>query len=115
MAELKTDPFLIDVNIASSLDMQKHMTDYVDLITAFPDETVLSAEYWHMDSHSDPISSKIDFYKQLNNNELDVQGLKTNTPPKTDSDKLYNKNIRDQLPIDSVSYTHLTLPTKRIV
>lgn len=100
MAELKTDPFMIDVNIASSLEMQKHMTDYVDLITAFPDETVLSAEYWHMDSHSDPISSKINFYKQLNNKELDIQTLKTNSPDKTDADKLYNKNIRDQLPPD---------------
>lgn len=104
MAELKTDPFLIDLNVTSSLEMQKHMTDYVDLITAFPDETVLSHEFWHMDSHSDPISSKIDFFKKLDSGELNLAEMITNKPAKTDDKKLYNKNIRDQLNSD----IHLT-------
>ena len=97
MAELRTDPFLIDINVTSSLEMQKHMIDYVDLITAFPDETVMSNEYWHMDSHSDPISSKIDFFKKLDKGELNLSEMVSNKPPKTDDEKLYNKNIRDQL------------------
>ena len=98
MAEQRTDPFYIDINVATSADFQKQMTDYVDLLLAFPDETVLNHAYWHTDSHSDPISSKIELYKQLNNKEFvpkdNEYGAKKS---KTTEDDLYNKNIRDQL------------------
>ena len=98
MAELRSDPFYIDINVSTSADFQKHMTDYMDLMLAFPDETVLNHAYWHTDSHSDPISSKIEFYKQLNSKEVKIKDNETGAiKSKTTEDKLYNKNIRDQL------------------
>lgn len=98
MAELKTDPYMIDINLVSSLDMLKQLTDYVEILDKFPDETALNHLFWHLNSHSDPISSKIDFFKRLNNGEIklngDVNGVKQT---KTTEKKIQNKNIRDQL------------------
>lgn len=102
MADLNIDPFYIDINLVSSLDIQQHMSDYVDLINAFPDEMVLNHMYWHTDSHSDPISSKIDFYKKLNSKEIEIAGNVTGeNKSKTDRDSMENKNIRDQLLVNS--------------
>jgi hypothetical protein len=98
MSELRSDPQYIDINLTTSLDFQKQMTDYVDLLLAFPDETVVNHIYWHTNSHSDPITSKIELFKQLNSKDVKI---KDNTEgaikAKTTEDKLYNKNIRDQL------------------
>ena len=101
MAEIRTDPHLIDVNIATSLAFQKHMTDYIDMVEAFPDETVLSHIYAHMESHSDPISSKIEFYKQLNSKTVKIdESVTGKISSKVTEEQLYNKNIRDQLSND---------------
>ena len=99
MAETRIDPMLIDINLVSSIGIQKHMTDYVDMLLTFPDEVMANIVYWHTYSHSDPTSSKIEFFKQLNNKELKTKEPenKTNIPSKTTEEKLYNKNIRDQL------------------
>ena len=99
MAELKTDPFNIDINLISSLGLQKQLTDYVDILTVFPDETVLNHIYWHTDSHSDPITSKVDFFKKINDGQQPISEAPIGThASKTTDDKLYNKNVRDQLP-----------------
>lgn len=99
MAQLTQDPFIIDINLLSSIDLQKYLSDYINTLTAFPEETALNSLYWHMDSHSDPITSKIDFFKRLNSGEIvlksnpdGVEKLQTNPAD------LRNKNIRDQLP-----------------
>ena len=99
MAETRIDPMMIDINLVSSIGFQKHMTDYVDMLLTFPDEVMANIVYWHTYSHSDPTSSKIEFFKQLNNKELKVKEPENNTniPSKTTEEKLYNKNIRDQL------------------
>lgn len=99
MAETRIDPMMIDINLVSSIGLQKHMTDYVDMLLTFPDEVMANLVYWHTYSHSDPTSSKIEFFKQLNNKELKVKEPENNTniPSKTTEEKLYNKNIRDQL------------------
>ena len=99
MAETRIDPMLIDINLVSSIGFQKHMTDYVDMLLTFPDEVMANIVYWHTYSHSDPTSSKIEFFKQLNNKELKTKEPENNTniPSKTTEEKLYNKNIRDQL------------------
>lgn len=99
MAETRIDPMLIDINLVSSIGFQKHMTDYVDMLLTFPDEVMANIVYWHTYSHSDPTSSKIEFFKQLNNKELKTKEPENNTniPNKTTEEKLYNKNIRDQL------------------
>lgn len=98
MAELKIDPFRVDINLTSSVDLQKQLTSYVELLIAFPDETAANNMFWHTDAHSDPISSKIDFFKRLNSNQLkitdNVDGVKK---AKTTEQDLKNKNIRDQI------------------
>ena len=47
MAELKTDPYYIDINVVNSVAFQKHMTDYIDMLLTFPDEVVTNLIYWH--------------------------------------------------------------------
>ena len=98
MAQYRSDPFYVDLNLVTSLELQKHLTDYVDVIENFPEELVVSNHYWHTDSHSDPATSKITFYENLNNNTLQVDGsLHGAMKEKTTENKLKNKNIRDQL------------------
>lgn len=98
MSEQRIDPVMIDVDIATSIDFQKHATDYVDILMAFTDESALATIYRHTDHHSDPISSKINFYKQLNAKEVKIKDNSDGVKKiKTTEDKLYNKNIRDQL------------------
>lgn len=102
MAIQTLDPFIIDVNIVSSTDFQKRLTDYTSLLTAFPDETALNSLYWHTCSHSDPITSKIDFFKKLNSGEIKLKdnndgAVKNKSTP----EDIRNKNIRDQLRDDS--------------
>ena len=99
--ELKVDPFYIDVNLVSSLGVQKQLTDYIDLLTTFADETVLNHDYWHTEHHSDPMTSKIDFYKNINNNTYKIKESPTGVmTEKTTEEKLHNKAVRDQLPDD---------------
>lgn len=98
MAIQTLDPFIIDLNLVSSTDLQKSLSDYTSLLTAFPSETALNSLYWHTDSHSDPITSKIDFFKKLNSGEIKLKdnsdGIVKIKSPASD---LRNKNIRDQL------------------
>ena len=70
MTILRTDPFLIDINLVSTIDLQANISDYVSLLENFADECVLNNTFWHTDSHSDPITSKIDFFTKLNNNQI---------------------------------------------
>lgn len=99
MPQQRIDPFYVDINLVSTVDVQANVSDYVDLLNKFIDECVANNMYWHTDSHSDPITSKIDFFKKLNNSELPTgetpEGSKKLT---TSTDKLINKNYRDQLP-----------------
>lgn len=98
MAIQTLDPFLIDLNLISSSDFQKRLTDYVSILTAFPDETALNSLYWHTDSHSDPITSKIEFYKQLNEGKIILKNNPDGVLKRSSSaSDLRNKNIRDQL------------------
>ena len=108
MAIQTLDPFIIDINLVSSTDLQKQLTDYTSLLTAFPNEVALNSLYWHTDSHCDPITSKIDFFKRLNSGEIKLKDnnngiVKSNTSPAD----IRNKNIRDQLNINS----HLSTST----
>lgn len=99
MTVLRTDPDFIDINIATSIDFQANLTDYVDLLGDFADECAVSSIYKHTDNHSDPITSKINFYKSLNSGSLKLKdnadGVKKRD---VDSKQLINKNYRDQLP-----------------
>ena len=97
--ELKSDPFYIDINLVTSLGFQKQLTDYIDILTTFADETVLNHAYWHTESHSDPFTGKIEFFKKINNNEFSTKDSQTGVlSDKTTEELLHNKNIRDQLP-----------------
>lgn len=99
MAELHTDPFHIDINLVTSLDLQVNLTSYVKLIEKFPNESVLSMLYWHTDSHSDTITSKTEFFKLLNSGELQIKdNPQGHVKRDTTYDLLKNKNYRDQLP-----------------
>ena len=99
--ELKSDPFYIDINIVTSLGFQKQLTDYIDLLSVFPDEVAVNHTYWHTDSHSDPYTSKIEFFKRLNNSTHNLKNSSTgNISDKATEELLFNKNIRDQLPIN---------------
>lgn len=98
MAELRVDPFFIDINLVSTLDMLQQLTDYVDILVEFPDETAVNHMYWHTNSHSDPITSKIELFKSLNNNNVALNNNPSGVKQqKTTPDRLQNKNIRDQL------------------
>ena len=99
MAIQRIDPEFIDINLVSSTDFQTNVSDYVDLLIEFPDETTLNNTFWHTDSHSDPITSKIEFFRALNNSTSTIKenpdgSKKRNVDVKT----LMNKNYRDQLP-----------------
>ena len=99
MTAQNIDPFYIDINIATSIDFQLNLTNYVDILTTFTDECAVNSIYWHTNSHSDPINSKIEFFKNLNNKSLKIKDnpdgvVKT----KTSKDDIENKNYRDQLP-----------------
>lgn len=99
MAQQKIDPFYIDSNIATSTDFHLHMTDYVDLLITFSNECATNSIYWHTNSHSDPITSKINFFKDLHNKSLKVSDNTDGVVKKKASkDDLVNKNVRDQLP-----------------
>jgi hypothetical protein len=94
-----TDPSFIDINLATSLDFQIHLSDYIDLVTELADEVALNINYWHTDAHSDPTTSKINFYRQLNAGSLDLKSSKDGVVKRDVTDKqLINKNYRDQLP-----------------
>jgi hypothetical protein len=98
MAIQTLDPFIIDINLVSSTDLQKHLSDYTSLLTAFPDESALNSLYWHTDSHSDPITSKIEFFKQLNSGEIKLKDNNDGiVKDKSSPADIRNKNIRDQL------------------
>lgn len=99
MAIQRIDPEYIDINLVTSTDFQANASDYVDLLVQFPDETVLNSNYWHTHAHSDPITSKIEFFRTLNNS---TQKIKENPDGakkrNVEADALMNKNYRDQLP-----------------
>ena len=98
MAILTLDPFIIDINLVSSTDLQKRLSDYTSLLTAFPDETALNSLYWHTDSHSDPVTSKIDFFKRLNSGSIKLKDNNDGVvKDKSSPADIRNKNIRDQL------------------
>lgn len=99
MAIQRIDPEFIDINLVSSIDFQANVTDYVDLLVEFPDETVINCSYWHTDSHSDPITSKMNFYKALNDSTLKIKDNSEGSKKRNvDTKTLVNKNYRDQLP-----------------
>lgn len=106
MSELRLDPKYVDLNLTSTVSLQKNLTDYVDVLTNFPEEVVMSNAYWHTDSHSDPITSKIQFYKQLNDGTLlGKENPNATAKEKISEDDIKNKNIRDQLTIDQHAVT----------
>ena len=95
----KVDPYFIDINLVTSIDLQSNVTDYIDLIEDFAEETALNISYWHTDAHSDPITSKIDFYKKINNGEFKIKENPEGTIKRdVESEQLHNKNYRNQLP-----------------
>ena len=99
MSKRTLDPFYIDINLVSSVDLLQKMTSYVDLLNEFTDEVALASMYWHTNSHSDPITSKTAIFEKLNNAELKLKdnnnGVKKSQINETE---IKNKNIRDQLP-----------------
>lgn len=98
MAILKTDPFFIDINLISSTDLQANVTDYVSLLNNFIDECVINNTYWHTDSHSDPITSKIEFYKLLNKDGVQVKDSPEGAKKRDISTKkIVAQNYQDQL------------------
>lgn len=102
MAIQTLDPFIIDINLVSSTDLQKHVSSYTSLLEAFPNESALNSLYWHTDSHSDPITSKTDFFKKLNANQVKLSENNDGVlKSMTTSSELRNKNIRDQLNVNS--------------
>ena len=108
MAIQTLDPFIIDINLVSSSDLQKRLSDYTSLLTAFPSETAMNSLYWHTDSHSDPITSKIDFFKKLNAGTIKLKDNNDGiVKDKTSPANIRNKNIRDQLSDNS----HLSTST----
>ena len=99
MAQLHTDPWQIDINLVTSLDLQVNLTSYVTLLEKFPDESVLNMLYWHTDSHCDAITSKTQFFKLLDSGELQIKdNSEGHTKRDVTYDLLKNKNYRDQLP-----------------
>jgi hypothetical protein len=99
MSSQTTDPSFIDINLATSLDFQIHLSDYIDLVTELVDEVALNINFWHTDAHSDPTTSKIEFYKQLNAGNVNLKSSKDGVIKRDVTDKqLINKNYRDQLP-----------------
>ena len=99
MAEQRMDPNWMDLNVLSSADMLAHMSDYVDFLIKFPDEQALNIMYWHVNSHSDPITSKIDFFNKLNSGEIQIKDNPDGAKKRDlDPDKYKNVNFRAQLP-----------------
>ena len=97
MSNQKLDPFYIDIGFATSVEFQARLTDYVSVIENFPNEAALSSIYRHTDSHSDPITSKIEFWKDFATGALDLRTPDGGQPENFDRKKLVNKNFRDQL------------------
>ena len=98
MAKEYMDAYNMDINMMSSVDLLTQMTDYVEILESFPNETAVNSIYWHTDSHSDPITSKIEFYKQLNSNTLKIKDNPDGVKKRDlDKDKLQNVNVRSQL------------------
>lgn len=99
--EAKTfDPYLVDSNVSSTIDIQKKTSNYVDVISEYDDEVVISNTKWYNECTPDPITSDIDFFLQLNNKTFKVLdnnkgGLKLESIT-TDKD-LDKKNIKDEL------------------
>lgn len=90
---------MIDINLTSSIDIQTNMTDYVDLLVEFANECALNSNYTHTKSHSDPITSQINFFKDLNDNSIKLKDNKDGVKKRNVTGKqLINKNYRDQLP-----------------
>ena len=99
MAEQKMDPNWMDLNVMSSADMLAQMSDYIDCLLTFPNEQTLNIMYWHINSHSDPITSKIDFYNKLNSGEIQIKDNPDGAKKRDlDPDKYKNVNFRAQLP-----------------
>lgn len=89
----------MDLNVMSSSDMLAQMSDYIDTLLTFPNEQTLNIIYWHINSHSDPITSKIDFFKKLNSGEIQIKDNPDGAKKRElDPDKFKNVNFRAQLP-----------------
>lgn len=99
MIKRTLDPDYINVNLLPSVDMLQKMSSYIDLLGEFPNEVALNTMYWHTGSHSDPTTSKISIYEQLNSGKLKlkeaINGVKTE---QLDESHVKNKHFRDQLP-----------------
>lgn len=99
MSERTLDPHYIDVNLASSSVMLQKMTSYVDLLLEFPDEVSLNMMYKHTDSHSDPHTSKVKIFEQLNSGDLNLRDSSSGVSnARLDPKQVTNKHYRDQLP-----------------
>ena len=99
MAIQTIDPYLVDLNLVSSIDLQANLTDYVTVLEEFINEASANSVYWHTNSHSDPTTSKINFFATLATGGLQLKDnpdgvKKRDVTPK----QLHNKNYRDQLP-----------------
>lgn len=99
MARQIIDPYQIDINLVNTTDMQSILTDYIELLYEFPEESALISAYRHTDHHSDPITSKADFYNKLNSGNIDINTLYFGISSSSlDRAYIINKNYRDQLP-----------------
>ena len=106
MAQQISDPFQININLVNTTDIQSILTDYIELLYEFPDESALSTIYWHTNHHSDPITSRAEFFKQLNSGNFNIkQSPEGVSSDSIDRRELINKNYRDQLPDTSILAT----------
>lgn len=99
MAKQIIDPYQIDINLVNTTDIQSVLTDYIELLYEFPEENALISAYRHTDHHSDPITSKVDFYNKLNNGDIDINTMYFGvSSTNIKRNHIISKNYRDQLP-----------------
>lgn len=100
MSRITTAPDLIDINLLSSIDLHANLTDYVNVLEEYVNESAVNSIYWHTYAHSDPTTSKIEFFKQIATDTLllkdNPDGVKKR---EVTAKELHNKNYRDQLPM----------------
>jgi hypothetical protein len=97
--QLTIDPHAIDISIATSIDFQIHLTDYVKLFKDYANECAVCSRYRHTYAHSDPVTSQINFFKEMNSGELGIKDAPDGVKKRdVTDDALMNKNYRDQIP-----------------
>ena len=68
------DPELVNVHVENCIDLQGKLTDFTKILEEYPNEAAISNIYLHCKHKCDSIYSEIQFFTELHDNKLLIDG-----------------------------------------